>query len=780
MRSLIPWLLLPLCLVAGVLAAVPWLQAYGSGVAVVPVLGAAVLSPLVPAAAARARVRAVWLSLLIDVGAFAVYTLAVVLHDPLGVPDIVRGLVRGPSQILTFALPLVSPRTLLVAPVALVWLAGTIAGECFTRRWFTVLPYPAFLVSYALAYAASARAHRTGLVREAVLAAALLLALLLLRVVQTWVRQDQTAESTQADGILPLRGAVVGAATAVVVTLVASLSVQSGAFTGAARAPQRVPPIDTTQPLSPVDFVAALRPRTPGAAAEPVFTVTLDRPAPGYFSLADLDTYDGAGWSFERTFRPSGGVVPDDADPELQHSGGTVLQQYRIDAGPLAGEPWMPYLNRPVRVSGLGVNVDADSGMVVPASAAGAGSEYSVSSLTADRSFGSLPATAVPDTGTAAQNAAIPVTTSQRLTDLVDAFSAEVGVPTARHIAFLQALAQDLRTHYGLTEAAGSGAAPSSTPSPSASSSPSPSPSASPSSPTGATQARAGSTAYSAVLSSIGQDRVGSPEQYATLVALVARYLGVPARVATGFRVVPPDSSGLLAKDTYQVTTADAWTWVEVPIVGVGWVVLDAAPSIHGTGRQRPSAVAGASQTPSPTPTQNAQLTKGNGGNAVAPRSTVPRSHTSAPVTLMVVVVLIAAALLVALLAVLLLRKGRRRRRRLHAADPRARVVGAWLESIDMLTEAGLPPLTTMTGEEIAALTGEQFGPDPGGAAGFIGRTAGAAIYSTALLVRPEDADAAWAAQRQLRRQVNRRLGVGGRLRAWLRYTRVRRGTGRG
>jgi hypothetical protein len=89
-----------------------------------------------------------------------------------------------------------------------------------------------------------------------------------------------------------------------------------------------------------------------------------------------------------------------------------------------------------------------------------------------------------------------------------------------------------------------------------------------------------------------------------------------------------------------------------------------------------------------------------------------------------------------------------------------------------VLTEAGLPDLTNLTSAEIAGLAGAQFGADPGSQVSYIGQTANSAAYSTALLVGPRDADAAWQAEKALRRQVNRQLGLRGRFTAWLRYHR--------
>jgi hypothetical protein len=806
-RRAIPMALLPLTLVAGVLAATPWLRSFPSDVVAVPLYGAAVISPLVPAVTMRFGVRRVWASLLIDVAAFVVYTLLAALHDPLAFSDLIDGLFRGPSQILTFALPLVSPRSLLVAPVALAWLAGAIAGECFTRRWFTVLPYPALLLGYGLAYAATVRAAESGAPvsrqNELVIAGLLLGTLLLMRVAQTWVRQDQTSESTQADGILPMRGLVVGAVTTVVVALVASLVAQSSAFTRTTTTPQRVPSVDDSKPLTPVAFIASLRPADDKAPGVPVFTVQTSRDAPGYFGIANVDSYDGEGWSFDRTFRPSGGVLPDDTDTSLRLAGATTTQAITIAKGPLAGTAWMPYLYRPQKVTGASVNIDPASGMIVPAGRLAQGEHYQVESRVSTTTFDKLGKAAVADTSTGAQNTALLPGQRPYLADAIQAFSDETGVPSSPAIPFLQALQKDLQTRYslyGTTSTAASSPAPPTgtsehrlvqpqfkptTRPPAKNTPPKTTPARTPAKPTtpAATPTtpaapvesfgpRQGTTGLSDVLASIVLGaRTGTAEQYATLVALLARQLGVPARLVTGFRVSDVDG-GTLRHGRYEVTTKQAWTWVEIPIVGKGWVVLDAAPSSVSNARASSSAAASPSPTPTSSPTQNVLITKSNGGHAIAPKSDVPAGPGASHKALVVALLITFGVLVLAVLVLLLLRKGLRRRRRQRDPDPRARVVGAWRESIDVLTEAGLPDLSNLTSAEIAGLAGAQFGADPGSQVSYIGQTANSAAYSTALLVGPRDADAAWQAEKALRRQVNRQLGLRGRFTAWLRYHR--------
>jgi hypothetical protein len=826
-RQLVPLLALPLCLIASLLAAAPWLRSFPVSVAGAPLYGAAVLSVLVPIAMARLRPKWLWAGIAVDVVVFVFYGLFVVLQDPLDFGGLVQGLYRGPSQVLTFALPLVSPRSLMLAPVALTWVCGALAGECLARRWYTLLPYVGFLVSFGLSYAGTQRAAGSELLtarhRETILAGFLLVTLLIMRVAQAWVRQDDSAQSTQPDGILPLRGLVTGTVTTLVVALAAALVVQTNAFPKHSSAPQRVPSVNDSKPLTPMSFIAGLRPRTGHDVAQPVFTVNLDKAVPGYFPIANVDFYDGSGWSFDRTFRPSGGVLPADTDTELA-TDRVVTQQYMIDSGPLTDAPWMPFLYRPERVTGASVNIDPASGMIVPAGKLSGGQSYTVRSGIANDTFAHIQARrSSADTGTSTVDTGLPGGLRTTLDELVKTFSAETQVPSSPALPFLQALQKDLRTNYTLSRAAQGSANSTSTPSPSSaqqSSTPSSSPhkkhgkrdaqirplgakspqhrgqhstppghhstptppkvsaasSAAPSpSETGPAADLAGGTGFADVLASILGGRTGTPEQYATLMALVARDIGVPARVVTGFRVESRGSADDLPAGQYDVTTADAWSWTEIPVLGSGWVILDSSPSRYAPGDQQTESAASSPPSSSAPPTRNALVTQSSGGHAVAPTSPVPSTSTTSRHGLLVALVLVLGILVIVLLLVLAARKPLRAARRRRAPDPRSRVIGAWQETIDVLTESGLPELTTLTNAEIVSLTDEQFGVETGRAAATLSAAANAVAYCAATQVEPTDADAAWRQHRALRRAVRRKLGLRDRVAANVHYHRPKR-----
>jgi transglutaminase-like putative cysteine protease len=72
------------------------------------------------------------------------------------------------------------------------------------------------------------------------------------------------------------------------------------------------------------------------------------------------------------------------------------------------------------------------------------------------------------------------------------------------------------------------------------------------------------------------QTQTGYCQHFAGAMALMARMLGIPARVAAGF------VSGHFVNDEWQVTDRDAHTWVEAWFRGYGWLPFDPTP---GRGR---------------------------------------------------------------------------------------------------------------------------------------------------------------------------------------------------
>ncbi len=73
-----------------------------------------------------------------------------------------------------------------------------------------------------------------------------------------------------------------------------------------------------------------------------------------------------------------------------------------------------------------------------------------------------------------------------------------------------------------------------------------------------------------------GADRTGYCQYYASTMVLMARSLGLPARVAVGF--APGER---IADDTYLVREANAHAWAEVYFPGYGWQIFEATKTIE-------------------------------------------------------------------------------------------------------------------------------------------------------------------------------------------------------
>ncbi len=202
----------------------------------------------------------------------------------------------------------------------------------------------------------------------------------------------------------------------------------------------------------------------------------------------------------------------------------------------------------------------------------------------------------------------------------------------------------------------------------------------------------------------------GTTEQFVTAFVLLARSLGIEARVATGFvadgantdpdAIAAPGSPVTLRSD-------DADTWAEVQLVDGRWLAFDPVPDDEATDGEPPPPVPDA-QTPAapqppidPPPDPATETTE---RDDTTDDDTATRLSTLATWTIRVgvsVAVLIVPVLIASL--VVLGAKRRRRKRRLTAGLPADRIRGAWASATDALVDAGLDIDSCSTDAEIAA-----------------------------------------------------------------------------
>lgn len=205
--------------------------------------------------------------------------------------------------------------------------------------------------------------------------------------------------------------------------------------------------------------------------------------------------------------------------------------------------------------------------------------------------------------------------------------------------------------------------------------------------------------------------RTGYCEQFAASMAVMARILGIPARVAVGF--LRPDRDG---PETYVFSAHDLHAWPELYLAGAGWVRFEPTPGDRATTvpDYTTQPISGPDDLPTSNPSQDDLQDP-------VPSSTAPSARPEAEQaggaegedgSLPWVPVLVGSAL-VALLVLLafLPRWLRRRRRTLRlAAGPE----DAWLELRDTVRDLGLSWPNARSPRQTADVLVQRFGAPPG------------------------------------------------------------------
>ncbi len=725
-------------------AAVPWLR--GLDVRAAPlVLALAAVGPFVlGAATVQVLRRGALVSYLVSLVGLAILLVAGVSAHP-GV--LWSSLAHTPDRLLSETLPLAGGRELLVVPVVVIWLTAAVTAETVTRASSALalgVPVVAYLVAYGATSGAPSAATATG---------GLVLAGLILAALARRTRDDAArAAGASDDDALHRPGEgrrlVVGVAAGAAVAVVAGVGVPGLHLAGRhALALRRHPAVTAPELVDPVDAIGALRDSDPHAPPTVLGTVTTDAPSTGYAPIAVLDDYDGDIWRFARTFRPTGGRIPPGPlgapGTTVLGSTTTVAQSWRLlPAYPLS---LLPVVDRAERVTGLPIDTDPPTGMAVPTGPLALPAVYGVVSAAPTQTLARLPAGAQVDqgrfAGSAADDLALPPGSTDGVTSAVRFAGDLTGRRPEPTVAFLQATvsalqAAERRIDPALAVPAGKG-----------------------------TVSRGG-TSLAEVVNAVTVSHKATPEQFATFLVVVARDLGVPARIATGFALRSR------AAATTGITNREAWTWAEIPVLGEGWVVVDPTPAATASAAAPPTPASATTPTTLPDRRANAVPNPATGGNrALAPRATlhIARPTRSDPWPARVVIaLLVVAAVLLAGPGVAGARRLLRRRAR-RGPGPSALAVGAWLELLDGLELAGLRTPPGATGREVTTAAGEAWGPEVAAPVAAVARTAEAAVFSVADSPDPAAAAEAWSTQRALTRQLRRGLTGQRRIGALLR-----------
>jgi hypothetical protein len=248
-------------------------------------------------------------------------------------------------------------------------------------------------------------------------------------------------------------------------------------------------------------------------------------------------------------------------------------------------------------------------------------------------------------------------------------------------------------------------------------------------------------------------------EQRASAFAVLARSLGVPARVSVGYLLRKPAADG-----TYTVTTADVTAWPEVLDAELGWVAFNPTTTQKD---QRP--VEESNKGESSGGNTGDQAPENDLGPLLFDREEEPPVEQTGWRDALLKVGTLAAGLVGVLFAVLLLgalAKSQRRYWRRRRGSPAVRVLAAWHEMGDRLTERGHRPDPTLTPAELV-LASRELVP-----AGAVQPLAAAAPLVSAALYAPVDpheaeADRAWDLEATARGALRRGTPLTRRVRHW-------------
>jgi transglutaminase-like putative cysteine protease len=217
------------------------------------------------------------------------------------------------------------------------------------------------------------------------------------------------------------------------------------------------------------------------------------------------------------------------------------------------------------------------------------------------------------------------------------------------------------------------------------------------------------------------QTRAGYCQYFAGAMALMLRYLGIPARVAVGF------SSGTYdqGRRVWVVTDHDAHAWVEVWFADYGWLPFDPTPSqgrpeqgalsagysASSPGFDATGAVAGVTgRAPPALQSGHRHGESGTGASTAATGGTAARSHASHGVRTTLLFLL---ALVLGGVAAIAGTKLALRSMRFLGRDPRRLAAACRQELADFLVDQRIDAARSATLHELGALVRRELAVDP-------------------------------------------------------------------
>lgn len=552
--------------------------------------------------------------------------------------DALTAVVSGPRQLITTEWPSPAVPSVIGVVAFLLAIVTAIAAELAGRARLHLAPLAPMAIGWAAVLAIGAPVRPAPWVIVAVGLISLLLGLLRHAAANnTRIRQYVRADRT------------------VVVTAVSIIVVASGTASAVAWAdradPRRTEAAELNAPvIDPIEETVALREAEPSFS---LFEITdesrlVGQSLPARWRLAALDTYDGQRWVPRLTLRPIGGrlgiptTVDLDRPPPVSYRLRYLSDD--IDLLPFPGPPLSASIDVETDVDRVAVRAltrpEIDEVITLDSEVA----LTSRSAIGTDVAFGQVDELALG------------------FTELAERLAGDDAVDV---VEMLRRIETEMHDDWLLDA-----------------------------------EAPGGGQQLALIERFVDVTRRGTREQFVTAFVLLARSLGVEARVATGF-IVPPGS----ISSPLRLDSSMAAAWPEVRMADGGWVAFDPVPATErpDDGEQPPPPDAqtpAAAQPPVEPPIDDADATDDELVDVV--------SSPDRWAGVRVVLVRVGAGLVVGVLpiviavAVVLGLKRSRRLRRLRLGDPALRIRGAWANATDSLVDAGLTIPASWTDDRIA------------------------------------------------------------------------------
>jgi len=407
------------------------------------------------------------------------------------------------------------------------------------------------------------------------------------------------------------------------------------------------PPAASAAVIDPIEATLALQAIDPAIELHTIDFID-DDPTPVRWRTAALDTYDGRRWSPDLTLRPIGRRLAPASPDDISYT--VTFENDDLRFVPLPGSPVV--IDAPIETDEARTLV----GLIdrpLP------GTPYSVFSQVdpnPGEAVGAIGFTEVDESTTA-------------LTELATTLAAEGGADDSTDIlAQLQAIESTMRDDFVLRN-----------------------------------DASGGGMQRALIERFLNDTRRGNAEQFATAYVLLARSLGVDARVATGYII---DSDRLPADDSNSLTilSSEAAIWPEVRI-GDRWVAFDPVPERESSDAVPPPPEPQIQTPAAPQPPIDPPP-DGSDEPVITEEIDDTNPATGLPIVVTYALYVVGGFLLLLVpillfIGIVLGIKWRRRRRRLSgtAGD---RIRGAWAQATSVMVDGGMSIAASNTNDEIA------------------------------------------------------------------------------